>query len=802
MEEPAQLTTEGLRVLVSIADDLSSSPDIETVYRRVVELARSRLNVERCAVFINKNGIFCGTYGTDFEGHTTDEHASTITPDRKWMDRIRLGSPSEPRWHVDQEKHSWYSGDKRMIFNEGWVVFTPILRADGNVLGVFCNDSAISRASVNPLLQDYVAVFCTLLGGIIERKQNEQQLKSLEFEKTAILDSMSELVVYQDLNHRIMWVNRAAAESVNATPEQLIGRYCYEVWHGRHVPCETCGVGKARMSGESHVTKVTSPDNKHWIIRGYPVKNDKGEVVALIEVTEDITGRIQAEASFSAEKERLAVTLRSIGDAVIATDPDGLIVLMNRVAEKITGWSQDQAIGKPLAEVLHVVDERTRQPQGNPVRKAIDSGILVEFPAFSVLLAKDGTERIIADSCAPIRDRESKIIGAVMVFRDITEKRKLEDEVIKAQKFESIGLLAGGIAHDFNNILTAIIGSVSLAKVRAAKGNDVLDLLEELEKASMRAKDLTHQLLSFSKSGAPLKKVVSLEHILKDPAGFALRGSNVQCEFTLQPNLQTVEADEGQIGQVVQNLAINAREAMPNGGTIHIAAENVDIRDTSALPLKPGPYVKVSVRDEGTGIAEADLKKIFDPYFTTKQRGSGLGLTTTYSIVRKHDGHITVESRLGQGTTFIFYLPACGKPAAAPKQADVAPVSGKGRILLMDDEATIRALGSRVLASSGYEVELAEEGADAVAKYKKALEGGRPFDLVILDLSVIRGMGGKEAIGKLREVHPEVKAIVSSGYSTDPVMSDYKTFGFSSLIAKPYSVRELTETIHRVITSG
>ena len=791
-----------MRALVSVADDLNSSPDVETVYRRAVELARSRLNVERCAVFINKKGVFCGTYGTDFEGRTTDEHASTIPADKKWAERIRLGSPSEPRWHIDHEKHSWYSGDKRMVFNEGWVVFTPILQADGNILGVFCNDSAISRAPVNPLQQELVAVFCSLLGEIIERKQNEQQLKGLEVEKTAILDSMSELVVYQDLNYRILWVNRAAAESVNSTPEQLVGRFCYEVWHQRHVPCESCGVSKARLSGELNVTKITSPDNKHWIIRGYPVKNEKGEVIALVEVTEDITGRIQAEASFSTEKERLAVTLRSIGDAVIATDPASKVILMNRVAEKITGWSQDQAIGKPLAEVLRVVDEKTRQPQDDPVRKAIDSGILVEFPAFSVLLSKDGTERIIADSCAPIRDRESRIIGAVLVFRDITEKRKLEDEVIKAQKFESIGLLAGGIAHDFNNILTAIIGSVSLAKVRAAKGNDVLELLEDLEKASMRAKDLTHQLLSFSKAGAPLKKVVSLGQILKDSAGFALRGSNVQCDFSLPPDLQTVEADEGQIGQVIQNLAINAREAMPSGGTVHIGAENVEIRENSILPLKSGVYVKVSVRDEGTGISEADVKRIFDPYFTTKQKGSGLGLTTTYSIIRKHEGHITVESRLGSGTTFIFYLPACGKPAAVKKQADIAPVSGKGRVLLMDDESTIRALGSRVLASAGYEVELAEEGNDAVTKYKKAWETGRPFDVVILDLSVVRGMGGKEAIGRLREIHPGIKAIVSSGYSTDPVMSEYKAFGFSSLIAKPYSVRELTETIHRVIASG
>ena len=374
MEEPAQAITERLRALVSLADDLNSSPDVETVYRRAVELARSRLNVERCAIFIDKNGVFCGTYGTDYEGHTTDEHSSTIAADRKWAERTRLGSPTEPRWHVDQEKHSWYSGDKRMVFNEGWVVFTPILRADGSTLGVFCNDSAISRAPIDPLQQELVAIFCTLLGELIERKQIDLKMKCLETEETAILDSMSELVVYQDLDFRILWANKAAAESVNSTPEKLVGRFCYEVWHGRNIPCETCGVIRARQTGAPQIVKTTGANNTHWIIRGYPVKNDQGEVVAVVEVTENITGRIQAEAGFAEEKERLAVTLRSIGDAVIATNPAGKVVLMNRVAEKITGWTQDQALGKPLSEVLRVVDEKTRQPQEDPVRKAIDSG--------------------------------------------------------------------------------------------------------------------------------------------------------------------------------------------------------------------------------------------------------------------------------------------------------------------------------------------------------------------------------------------------------------------------------------------
>jgi len=401
---------------------------------------------------------------------------------------------------------------------------------------------------------------------------------------------------------------------------------------------------------------------------------------------------------------------------------------------------------------------------------------------------------------SPLRDTNGNIIGGIALVEDITERRRMEEELLKFQKLESLAILAGGIAHDFNNFLTAILGNISLVKMYADPEDKMYKRLTEAEKACIRAKDLTQQLLTFSKGGAPVKKLTPIGKLIKESASFAVSGSNARCEFSISEDLWLVEVDEGQMNQVINNLVINAQQAMPEGGVIRISAENKIVSAGDGLPVKDGRYIKIIIEDHGIGIPKEHLSKIFDPYFTTKHKGSGLGLTTAYSIIKNHDGYIGVESKLGVGTKFYIYLPASEKGAPAKSDMKERPVVGKGRILVMDDEDAIREVLGEALGQIGYEVEFARDGAEAVELYRRTKENNRCFDVIIMDLTIPGGMGGKEAIGKLLEVDPWVKAIVSSGYSNDPIMSEYRKYGFRGVATKPYKIEELSKILHEVIS--
>ncbi len=511
------------------------------------------------------------------------------------------------------------------------------------------------------------------------------------------------------------------------------------------------------------------------------------------------TGDLErVEEDLAVEKERLSVILRLVSDGVIITDTVGKIVLINRVAVMLTGWDAEEAVGKPLSEVLHIINEDIHEHSMDLVETALKGGIVAPDNRM-ILVAKDGRERIVVDNVAPIYNKDSNIVGAVLMFRDVTEKQRMEDRLLKLQKLESIGVVAGGIAHDFNNILTGIMGNISLAKLYTNPGDKVFERLAEAEKASIQAKDLTQQLLTFSRNGAPTLKVVSIAQLLKSSARFVLRGSNVKCEFSISDDLWPVEVDEGQISQVVNNMIINAGQAMPKGGMIEVRAENMVIKVKGLLPLKDGNYIKVSIRDQGMGIPEEHLQKIFAPYFTTKQEGSGLGLAISHFIIRNHRGHIEVESQVGVGTTFSIYLPSSPKAVVTEEKQEERLFIGKEKVLVMDDEEIVRELAREMLGNLGYQVTIAKDGTEAIGLYRRAKETDRPFNAVVMDLTIQGGMGGKETVRELAEIDPEVKAIVSSGYSNDPIMTDFLKYGFRGAIAKPYKIRELSEVLYKVI---
>jgi CheY-like chemotaxis protein len=358
-------------------------------------------------------------------------------------------------------------------------------------------------------------------------------------------------------------------------------------------------------------------------------------------------------------------------------------------------------------------------------------------------------------------------------------------------------VLAGGVAHDFNNILAAVVGNLSLAMT--TRRPDLLhDVLADIEKATLRAQKLVGQLATFSRGGAPVRRTVRIARLIRDATVFALSGSNVTCEFSLAEDLSPVSVDEGQMGQVIDNLVINAKQAMPQGGTLRIGAANatVDARDALArLSVRPGRYVRIVVEDRGTGIAKEHLPRIFDPYFTTKEKGTGLGLATTYAVVKRHDGHIGVESRVGVGTTFTIFLPASDEAPAPVLEATPAR-AGQGRVLLMDDDEMILDATGRMLRHLGYAADCARSGQEAVSLYRAARDRGRPFDAVIMDLTIPAGMGGKDAFAALRELDPNVTAIVSSGYADEPVLADHRRHGFAGALPKPYTLRELGEVLH------
>jgi PAS domain S-box-containing protein len=509
----------------------------------------------------------------------------------------------------------------------------------------------------------------------------------------------------------------------------------------------------------------------------------------------DITDRKRASNDIAAEKERLAVTLRSIGDGVITTDTQGNIDIMNKIAEELCGWSQNEAQGKPLISVFNIINENTRKPHENPVEKVLATGEIIELANHTVIISKDGTERIISDSAAPIKDKNNKIIGVVLVFRDITEKQKLLETSQRNQKLESLGVLAGGIAHDFNNLMGGIFGCIDIA-ITESKDSNVTQYLSKALNTMERARGLTRQLLTFAKGGAPVQKTTHLFPFIQETAQFALSGSSVSCRYDIAKDLWPCIIDKSQICQVIENIIINAQQAMPAGGTIEMSARNISIGDKEHPMLQKGNYVRISIKDQGIGISKKMLSRIFDPFFTTKPKGHGLGLATCYSIINRHDGAIDVESVLDEGSTFHIYLLASPQ-AAILNAATGITHKGSGRILIMDDEEIFRMYAAKFLTTLGYSVVCTEEGKETLDLFIEETKAGRPFAAIILDLVIPGGTGGKEIIVEIRKLNKEIPVFVVSGYAEDPVMAGPADYGFTDSLSKPFSMEELSEMLNK-----
>ncbi|OGW36603.1 MAG: hypothetical protein A2010_03265 [Nitrospirae bacterium GWD2_57_9] len=678
-------------------------------------------------------------------------------------------------------------------------------------------------------------IFGFVISRALARRKNaqhalEQALAKVEEEKArsqAIVSAIGDGISIQGLNLKVTYQNQVHKNLVGG---EKTGQYCYMAYSERDSACPGCPVALTLQDGGIHTLEkqlVKSAENRMIEIKSSPLRDATGRIIAVIEAVRDITDRKQV-------LEKLTLFSKAIEEAmdgIQIIDMSGRVMYSNKAVEKIYGFTPEELQGSDVNQmnvdkefaVRNIIPEiklagrwsgevTVHHKKGHTFPIWLSTALVADnsgSPIAMIGIIRDMTERKQAENI--LNNHRQQLVKLVeeqtgelsraneMLRKEMAEREIMEAELLKAQKLESLGILAGGIAHDFNNLLSSLLGNVSLAMLDLERDHPAYQQLAGAEKACLRAQDLTRQLLTFSKGGAPVKKTTDLGELIREASGFALRGSRVRCEIAVSEGLHLADVDEGQISQVVHNLVINADHAMPEGGTIDIRCSNVHIGKRSVIPLKEGDYILIGVEDRGVGIPKEHLAKIFDPYFTTKQKGSGLGLATTYSIIKKHGGHIAVESTLGSGTIFNVYLPASNGKIILPKHEEPDMRNGEGMILIMDDEDEVRETTGKVLMRIGYNVDYAADGMEAIDKYRKAKETGRCYDLVIMDLTVPGGMGGKEAMQKLREVDPGVKAIVSSGYSNDPIMANYKTYGFSGVVTKPYRLKDLSEEVRKII---
>jgi PAS domain S-box-containing protein len=618
-----------------------------------------------------------------------------------------------------------------------------------------------------------------------------------EVETQTILEVLQEHVCYYNMEMRVLWANAAACTSVGADLEALKGRYCWTIWPKTNVPCGDCPVILAMETGTPQTIEKMTPDGRWWLIKGYPVKDAQGAVIGGIETSMETTERKLVEAKL---EEAYEILNRSPAVGFVwRNEPTWPVQYVTPNVAGVLGHSVEAFIEGTVAyeQVVHP-DDLARVADEVETHSADLTCDAFSHEPYRIV-SKDGSVKWVSDHTAIDRGPDGAPLHYKGIITDISAKVRSEQALLKVEKLRSLGVLAGGIAHDFNNYLTGVMGNLSLLRLEGRLDEASGLLLNEADEAVRRARELTQQLLTFSKGGAPVKRLCRLDRLVREAALFAQRGSGLRCICQLPEDLWLAEVDPGQLAQVVHHLVFNADQAMPQGGEIVISGENLTLAAGERSALAAGDYVVLTIQDRGTGIEQEHLDRIFDPYFTTKQRGSGLGLAVVHSVVEQHQGHISVESQLGEGTAVQVLLPALPKAVLQPMQPKETAEPGAGRVLVMDDESFIRSLASKILQRDGYEVTTAEEGEEAIRLYQQGLTAGRRFDVVILDLTIAGGMGGAETVRRLLQIDEGVKAIVSSGYSGDPVMSNYASFGFEAALGKPYKVEEMSAVVRSVL---
>ncbi len=658
-----------------------------------------------------------------------------------------------------------------------------------------------------------------------ELEQRVRELEKAGFESQLEKKALHEQVVHHrvlmdgsldgiaiiDQKHRVVESNKRFAEMLGYTPEEVVHLHTWD-WEAKMTEAEI-------RSNFADLTKTkTTFETVHRLKDGtiYDAEVTAcgakfGDESMVLTITRDITERKQSEEALRNSEALKNAIIESSPDCIKLLDLEGNLTYMNK-------GGQEKLEIKDITVYLNKKNwtDFWRGKDDIKARMALDTavkGAIGNFQGYSP--TETGTPRLWDVIISPIWGSNGEVERLLAVSRDITEQKQMADHLLQAQKMEAIGTLAGGIAHDYNNLLAIIMGNLSMAQEEIESHSAMADLLHEIEQASCKARDLTHQFLTLSQGGYPRKEWGSIESLLKAVRGQAQAYEGIEYTLSIQDDLWPVEFDSIQMHYAISNVLTNAVEAMPQGGKIAIETKNQVIEDKSkdsTSPLDEGKYVKISIKDEGRGIPEKHLNRIFDPYFSTKERGVqkgvGLGLATAYAIVEKHGGHIMLNSTTGVGTTATIYLPVAverrKRQRAKHKSVDIAPSISSGqlttkRILVMDDEESLRILAQKMLERLGYEVETVKDGVEAIETYKKHMDSGEPFDGVILDLTIKGGMGGEQTIRELMKIDPNVKAIVCSGYFNDPVMANYEEHGFRGAMAKPYQKADLESVLKKIL---
>ena len=607
----------------------------------------------------------------------------------------------------------------------------------------------------------------------------------------------------------LKYVNPSLASTLGRDREQLLGTELKDLLVELEpeddviLGCEGCC--RNRIDGVHSACMRTSDGrliDVEYSLASIEYESREAELMFIRDVT--LCRKAESELSKTQALLRAAIDQTPAG-ILVADAPDVSIRIANPAALGIRGDSDVPLTHipvelHPMNWQVYKTDGRPFEGEDLPLSRAVLEGA-TSRNVEAIIRREDGEERWVSANAAPVRDQNGEIVAGIVVFLDVTENRRMERELAKAEKLESLGVLAGGIAHDFNNILMGILGNISLARLDIDPNSEVSKILLEAERASERAKGLTRQLLTYAKGGSPIKETVSIANLIRENCDFAVRGSNVKLSLNLEDGSLDADVDVDQFGQVMSNLTLNAVQAMPNGGCLNVMATAIDVGESDRHMLSTGKYIRIVFSDQGVGIADEQISKIFDPFYTTKKNGNGLGLSTAYSIVREHGGHIEAKSIIGEGTDFTVYLPVSTKRADDSESEDEHLVKGSGRVLLMDDEEVVRNVGKNVLQKLGYDAVTVSDGVEAIDAFERAYHHGNEFDVVILDLTIPGGMGGKDTIIALRRIDPEVKAIVSSGYSGDDISSNHQEWGFCGVVPKPYRVRDLGRALREALST-
>ena len=623
---------------------------------------------------------------------------------------------------------------------------------------------------------------------ITDRVNAENAQRASEARMRALLAAMNDLIVVLDKDGTYVEILPMRNDLLARPREELMGKTLHDIFEPELADRFLDSI-RAALAGRSTVSvdySLPVGGSTHWFeARVSPLPNEQVLLVA-----HDATARHDAQEAARLEAEKAETYFNVSGVIIEVLDRELRLVRMNQTGYDFFGYRPEEIVGKPWIDMR--VPARNREYVRSFLFGEL-AGAPIPEHADGEVVTRSGEERMVSWHDALLRDAEGHVTGLISSGIDITQTARLEQELQRMDKLESLGVLAGGIAHDFNNMLTGIIGNINLARMEDDPGRS-RELLHEAEQEILRARGLSQQLLTFARGGTPVRSVQDLAPLVREAASFALRGSDVALSFDIPADLWWSNVDAGQISQVISNIVINADEAMPAGGTVTVRARTTSVAEHEYPDLAAGTYVRIDITDTGTGIPASDLRRVFDPFFSTKRRGSGLGLATAYSVVRKHDGYIEATSTPGVGTTFSLLLPAV-PPGQQERSQEQPAFKGHGRVLVVDDEPAVRQVATAMLARLGYQAEAAADGTDALRMEAEARTAGRPYDIIIMDLTIPGGMGGKEAAAALRAAGTTALLVASSGYATDPVMAQYREYQFDAVLSKPYNFPELTSML-------